>query len=101
MKWPKGSRTSQTLHGSADPLYNIVLHSLCTNTMDEGAPSILKEMVEHGPRPDIVLYPTFLWHYRCIGDMKGLVGVLRALKPAVGLCTSHPQVWGPMVIIDL
>ena len=37
-------------------------------------------MVE--PRPDIVLYNTFLRYYGCIGDMKGLMGVLRALKPA-------------------
>ena len=48
--------------------------------MDDRAWSILKEMVEHSPRPDIVLYNTFLQHYR--RDMKGLVGVLRALKPA-------------------
>ena len=39
-------------------------------------------MVEHGPRPEIVSYNTFLWHYRCIGDMKGLAGILRALKLA-------------------
>ena len=39
-------------------------------------------MAEHGPRPDIVSYNTFLRHYGCIGDMKGLMGVLRALKPA-------------------
>ena len=39
-------------------------------------------MVEHGPRPDIVSYNTFLQHYGCIGDMKGLGGILWALKPA-------------------
>ena len=80
MKQPKGSRTSQTLHGSVDPLYNIVLHGLCTNTIDDRALSILKEMVEHGLRPDIVSYNTFLQHYR--HDMKGLAGVLWALKLA-------------------
>ena len=39
-------------------------------------------MVEHGPRPDIVSYNIFVWHYRCIGDMRGLASVLWALKLA-------------------
>ena len=46
-------------------------------------------MVEHGPRPDIVSYNTFLWHYGCIGDMKGLMGVLWALKPASVQLDAH------------
>ena len=39
-------------------------------------------MVEHGPRPDIVSYNTFLWHYRCISNMKGLADILWYLKLA-------------------
>jgi len=58
------------------------LHGLCTNAMDERARNILKEMSEHGPKPDIVSYNTFLRHYGRIGDMKSLAEVLRALKPA-------------------
>ena len=78
----KGKQNLSDLACFCGLLYGIVLHSLCTNAMDDRALSILKEMVEHGPRPDIVSYQTFLQHYRRISDMKGLTGILQALKPA-------------------
>ena len=76
----KGQQNLSDLACFCGLLYDIVLHGLCTSTMDDRARSILKEMVEHSPRPDIVSYNTFLQHYG--HDMKGLVGVLRALRPA-------------------
>ncbi|KAF8585520.1 hypothetical protein K439DRAFT_1034158 [Ramaria rubella] len=64
------------------PLYNIVLHGLCTNGMDAQAQKVMQDIMAHGPKPDIVSYNTFLRHYGRIGDMKNLAAVLRALKPA-------------------
>ena len=55
--------------------------------MDDQALSILKDMVEHSPRPVIVSYSTFLWHYG--HNMKGLAGVLQALKPAGIQADAH------------
>ncbi|KAF8521510.1 hypothetical protein JB92DRAFT_2785718 [Gautieria morchelliformis] len=64
------------------PLFNIVLHGLCMNGMDSQAKNVIKDMMDHGPKPDVVSYNTFLRHYGRIGDMKSVASVLRALKPA-------------------
>lgn len=64
------------------PLFNIVLHGLCLNGWDKQAKTLMKDMTDQGPKPDIISYNTFLRHYGRIGDMKSVASVLRALKPA-------------------
>ena len=85
-QYKKQSGSSPEGHSLHDPtmlpLFNIVLHGLCQNRMDSEAKNVMKDMMDHGPKPDIVSYNTFLRHYGRMGDMKSVASVLRALKSA-------------------
>ena len=79
----KSAEGKQSLRDPAMlPLFNIVLHGLCMNGMEDQAKNVMKDMLDHGPKPDIVSYNTFLRYYGRIGDMKSVASVLRAFKPA-------------------
>ena len=79
----KTAEGRQSLHDPTMlPLFNIVLHGLCMNGMDDQAKNVMKDMLDHGPKPDVISYNTFLRYYGRIGDMKSVASVLRAFQPA-------------------
>ncbi|KAF5385513.1 hypothetical protein D9757_005378 [Collybiopsis confluens] len=53
-------------------VYNTVVNGLLVTNRVDAANSLLLQMSEHGPNPDVVSYNTFLGHFARRNDLKGL-----------------------------
>lgn len=80
----EGKKVANYSEASALVVYNTVLHGLLLHSKQDVADSILQEMKEKGPTPDIVSYNTFLRYHSRKVDLKGLAAVLQKLDE-VGL----------------
>lgn len=65
-----------------DPIlvvHNTVLHGLLFHAKVDEANKVLKKMQEHGPKPDIVSFNTFMRYHGRQGDYKAFASVLHQL----------------------
>lgn len=63
-------------------IYNLVMRGLCKSGRDDKANDIMRDILQNGPKPDIVSYNIFLAWYARQGDMKNVAIVLKSMEPA-------------------
>lgn len=76
----------QNVFGGRDelgiPVYNTVLNGLLRRNRIADASGFLKDMQNHGPKPDLFSYNTFLGYYGRQKDFKGLADILSQMSKA-------------------
>ncbi|KAK7694915.1 hypothetical protein QCA50_002103 [Cerrena zonata] len=60
-------------------VYNTTLHGLLINNMETEALTILQQMQDEGPPPDIVSFNTFMRYYERLGNTKEIANILRQI----------------------
>ncbi|KAF9455031.1 hypothetical protein P691DRAFT_654809 [Macrolepiota fuliginosa MF-IS2] len=63
-------------------VHNTVIHGLCLSGRTTMAEDLREHMQQHGPKPDIVSYNTFINYHGRRGHFQGIAATLRAMKDA-------------------
>ena len=69
-------------------LYNTVLYWLLANSREANAQTLLQQMEEAGPKPDVVSYNTFMRHYAKV-TKPGAIGAMLRKMDAVGVVADN------------